>query len=149
MSSVANKDGTQPLKVAVTTGASVAQLSSGGQSSGSLLAHQQVCKKKKKSCLFWFVRQFSGNLILLPVSCFCFHTHNRHSCKWLYNAKCRCNCSKKWPPNRRVNRPTANPAPLCLAACLSALLLFIFSLWSILFCFSSLPDSLTTFARSQ
>lgn len=105
--------------------------------------------KKKKSCLFLFVRQFSGNLILLPVSCFCFHTHNRHSCKWLYNAKCRCNCSKKWPPNRRVNRPTANPAPLCLAACLSALLLFIFSLWSILFCFSSLPDSLTTFALSQ
>ena len=41
---VATKDGsqTQPLKVAVTTGAGVAQLSSGGQSSGSLLAQQQV-----------------------------------------------------------------------------------------------------------
>jgi hypothetical protein len=44
MGNVATKDGTQaqPLKVAVTTGAGVAQLSSGGQSSGSLLAQQQV-----------------------------------------------------------------------------------------------------------
>nr|CAH0111903.1 unnamed protein product [Daphnia galeata] len=41
---VATKDGsqTQPLKVAVTTGTGVAQLSSGGQSSGSLLAQQQL-----------------------------------------------------------------------------------------------------------
>ena len=43
MGNVTNKDGTQtqPIKVAVS-GAGVAQLSSGGQSSGSLIAQQQV-----------------------------------------------------------------------------------------------------------
>ncbi len=50
MGNVTTKDGTQaqPLKVAVTSGAGVAQLSSGGQSSGSLIAQQQVGSKTKQ-----------------------------------------------------------------------------------------------------
>ena len=62
---VATKDGsqTQPLKVAVTTGAGVAQLSSGGQSSGSLLAQQQVMTS---FCLFF--KQHNSTRIFLYVN---------------------------------------------------------------------------------
>lgn len=63
---VATKDGsqTQPLKVAVTTGTGVAQLSSGGQSSGSLLAQQQVMTlfsltKQHKTRFFLYVNFLS------------------------------------------------------------------------------------------
>lgn len=61
MGNVTTKDGsqTQPLKVAVTSGTGVAQLSSGGQSSGSLLAQQQVVRKAKEKSTFCVRHEFN------------------------------------------------------------------------------------------
>ena len=116
MGNVGTKDGSQaqPLKVAVTSGAGVAQLSSGGQSSGSLLAQQQVVTR-----FVFTTNEHTTYIYLLSFL---------SSCKWPCNAKCKWLSNRKWPPNRRVNRPTANPAPFFGSSPSASLVFFLFLL---------------------
>ena len=73
MGNVTNKDGTQtqPIKVAVS-GAGVAQLSSGGQSSGSLIAQQQVGNRQSNISFHVDTNLIFFSFFFLPL-CFSFH----------------------------------------------------------------------------